>query len=177
MKTRREALKIAAGTAAVMPLSGFHAEQPAAAQAPAPKFFTVQEFRLVDELTEMIIPADEHSPGARGAKVVQYIDQRLAESFDTEPQKLWRDGLRRIEELSQLRHGKRFLNAPESQRVAVLTEMVSDDDEPKTLDGRFFQELKKRTVHAYYTSDIGIHREMEYQGNTYLDEFVGYDPK
>ena len=55
--------------------------------------------------------------------------------------------------------------------------MVTDEDEPKTLEGRFFQELKKRTVRAYYTSDIGIHKEMEYKGNTYLDAFVGYEAK
>ena len=49
--------------------------------APA-TFFTRQELALVDELTEMIIPADEHSPGARAAKVAAYIDARLAEALD-----------------------------------------------------------------------------------------------
>jgi len=172
MKTsRRDALKIAA----VMPLAGLHAEQPGA--APAPKFFTAEEFRLVDELSEMIIPADAHSPGARGAKVTEYIDRRLAESFEPEPQQLWRDGLRHIEERCQLKHGIRFSSATSAQRVELLTEIVSDDDEPKTPEGRFFQELKRRTVHAYYTSDIGIHQEMEYKGNTYLEEFVGYESK
>jgi hypothetical protein len=168
--SRRDALKIAAA----MPLVSLHAPQPASA---TPAFFTADEFRLVDELTEMIIPADEHSPGARGAKVAQYIDQRLAESFEKEPPQLWRDGLRHLEETCQSKHGQRFLSVTDAQRVALLTEMVSGDDEPKTLEGRFFQELKKRTVQAYYTSDIGIHKEMEYKGNTYLDAFVGYEPK
>ncbi len=182
--SRREALKIAA----VMPLASLHAQQPAASgpanreadfagKAPAPRFFTAEEFRLVDELTEMIVPADEHSSGARGAQVAQYIDQRLAESFEPEPPQLWRDGLRRVDELCQSKHGQRFLNASEPQRVAVLTAMISDDKEPQTLEGRFFRELKARTVQAYYTSDIGIHKEMEYKGNTYLDEFVGYQAK
>jgi hypothetical protein len=156
-----------------MPLVSLHA-QPA---VPAPKFFTVDEFHLVDELTEMIIPADEHSAGARGAKVAPYIDEQLAESFEKEPPQLWRDGLRHVEEQCQSKHGTRFLNATPAQRGALLTEIVSDDEEPKTLAGRFFQELKKRTVEAYYTSDVGIHQEMEYKGNTYLDEFVGYDAK
>jgi hypothetical protein len=167
--TRRDALKMAAA----IPLVDLHA-QPA---APATKFFTAEEFHLVDELTEMIIPADEHSPGSRGAKVAQFIDRQLDESFEKEPQQLWRDGLRHVEEQAQSKHGTRFLNATHAQRVALLTEMVSEDDESKTLGGRFFQELKKRTVQVYYTSDIGIHKEMEYKGNTYLDEFVGYDPK
>jgi hypothetical protein len=30
-------------------------------------------------------------------------------------------------------------------------------------------------VHAYYTSEIGIKQELEYQGNTYQAEFAGID--
>ena len=40
----------------------------------APKFFTRAQYALVDELTEILIPADEHSGGARAAGVVTYID-------------------------------------------------------------------------------------------------------
>jgi hypothetical protein len=39
----------------------------------------------------------------------------------------------------------------------------------------FFKDLKSRVVFAYYTSDIGIHRDIDYKGNTFLPEFVGYD--
>jgi hypothetical protein len=28
---------------------------------------------------------------------------------------------------------------------------------------------------AYYTSQIGIQQELEYKGNTHLEEFVGHD--
>ena len=51
-----------------------------------PAFFTPDEFALVDELSEMIIPADEHSPGARAAKVAAFIDTRLAEAWDQKDQ-------------------------------------------------------------------------------------------
>jgi sugar phosphate isomerase/epimerase len=60
------------------------------------KFFTNEEFALVDELTEMIIPADEKSGGARAAKVADYIDQRLAEAFDSSERNEWRKGLKTI---------------------------------------------------------------------------------
>jgi hypothetical protein len=39
----------------------------------------------------------------------------------------------------------------------------------------FFAELKSKVVHAYYTSEIGIKQEMEYKGNTYQNEFSGFD--
>jgi hypothetical protein len=40
---------------------------------------------------------------------------------------------------------------------------------------RFFIELKRLTVRAYYTSKIGIHDELEYKGNRILQEFAGCD--
>jgi hypothetical protein len=140
-----------------------------------PKFFTKDEFAMVDELTEMIIPTDEHSPGARAAKCAAYIDARLAEAFDEEPGTLWREGLKAIDTMSQSVNGHRFLESSEAERTAVLTKMASAEREPKTPEEKFFGELKSRTVHAYYTSDIGIHKEMEYKGNTLLQEYVGTD--
>jgi len=38
---------------------------------------------------------------------------------------------------------------------------------PKTEPERFFGELKRWTVRAYYTSKIGIHLDQEYKGNVY----------
>ena len=50
---------------------------------------------------EMIIPADDHSPGARAAKVAAYIDSQLAEAFDEADRTTWRDGLQLVDQLSQ----------------------------------------------------------------------------
>ncbi len=146
-----------------------------ASQAKAPLFFTREEFALVDELTELIIPTDEHSPGARAARVAAYIDERLAESFEEEPKQRWREGLKLIEKISREMHGRAFLESTPAERVALLTRISQNEMNPKKPEEIFFRELKVRTAHAYYTSKIGIHTEMEYKGNTYLKEFVGYD--
>ncbi len=140
-----------------------------------PKFFTKDEFAMVDELTELIIPTDEHSPGARVAGCAAYIDGRLAEAFEDEPRTAWREGLKAIDMASQSLNGHRFLESSEAERTAVLTKLAEAEREPKTPEEKFFVELKGRTVHAYYTSDIGIHKEMEYKGNTLLQEYVGTD--
>src|SRR2546426_12607674 len=61
---------------------------PAAAAQPAlqtaSKFFTGPELALLDELAELIIPTDAHSPGARAAGVAAYIDFGLADSRSEE---------------------------------------------------------------------------------------------
>jgi hypothetical protein len=179
--TRRNVIKIAVGAAIAVPLVSLKVAARAAGapvpQGKAPLFFTKEEFALVDELTELIIPADDHSPGARAAEVTAYIDARLAESFEEEPKQTWRAGLKTIEALSEQMHGRRFLEATPEQRVALLTRISQNESKAEKPEEKFFGELKGRTVYAYYTSKIGIHDEMEYKGNTYLKEFVGYEAK
>jgi hypothetical protein len=180
--TRREAIKIAAGAALAVPAlhTAAAASTPA---APAPRFFTHDELALVDELTEMIIPADAHSGGARAAKVAAFIDGRLAEAVlppDLEARQRWRDGLLRVDALSREMHGAAFLAATPEQRVAVLTRMsayeAQPDPEPKASEEKFFRELKRRTIRGYYSSRVGIHDEMEYKGNTLQAEYAGQVP-
>ena len=43
-----------------------------------PEFFSTAEIDLLDALSETILPADDHSPGARAAKVARYIDIMVA---------------------------------------------------------------------------------------------------
>ena len=174
--TRRELIKLGASAAIAASLIGLDQRSIAqAAQDKAPLFFTKDEFALVDELTELIIPTDEHSPGARAAQVAGYIDFRLSESFEEQPKIIWRDGLKLIEQLSQEMHGKRFLEASHEQRIALLTRISANEMKAERTEELFFKELKSHATRAYYSSKIGIHDEMEYKGNTYLKEFVGYD--
>lgn len=178
--SRREMLKLGAVAAVAASVVGLEAGAPAqavgaASQGKAPLFFTPEEFALVDELSELIIPADDHSPGARAAQVASYIDFRISESWEEEPKKLWRDGLKLVEQLSNEMHGRSFMQSSPEQRVALLTRISENEMKPSKPEEIFFKEIKSQTAHAYYTSKIGIHTEMEYKGNTYLKEFVGYE--
>lgn len=171
--TRREMIKLGAMAAAMTGLDRNKLLR--AIQEKTPLFLTKEEFALVDELTELIIPADDHSPGAREALVAAYIDFRLSDSFDEQPRTLWKDGLKVIEQISQEMHGRSFLACTPDERVALLTRISQNESNPVKPEEVFFRELKSRTARAYYTSKIGIHNEMEYKGNVSLKEFAGYD--
>lgn len=179
--TRREMLKLTAAAAISMPLIGLAntaadaATASPAAQWKAPLFFTREEFAMVDEISELIIPADDHSPGARAAGCAAYIDARLAESWTDEPKTKWRDGLKAVDAVSQEMHGKPFMQATPEQRISVLTAVSKNEKDPQKPEERFFREIKSRTAHAYYSSKIGIHQEMQYKGNVPIKEFVGFD--
>ena len=185
---RREWLKtsVAALGASLLPLPEIAAEATQAESAPASpqakpaeakptRFFTSAQHALVDELSETIIPADSHSGGAKAAKVADYIDQFLRESYDDAEKALWREGLRLIDIMSQHYNGKSFVDATPEGRIAVV-KVLSDNDKMTDLpEVRFFIELKRLTVRGYYTSKIGIHDELEYKGNRILQEYVGCD--
>jgi hypothetical protein len=170
--TRRELIRIGA-TAAVAVGGverGFAGERPL-------KFFAPEEFAMLDELTELIIPTDDHSPGARTAGVAAYLDGRLAESIDEENKKRWQEGLRRIDALAREMYGMPFMQAAPEQRLAVLSRTARNERVPQTPEEKFFVELKYNTANAYYSSKIGIHQDMKYVGNVLLPEFVGYEVK
>jgi hypothetical protein len=169
--SRRDVIKLGAAVTVAASLRLGDAE----AQARVGGFLTQSEFATLDELSEMIIPTDAHSPGARAAKVAAFIDSQLAEAWEQKDRTDWRSGLALVDRLSQEAHKLPFMKASPEQRLAVLTRMAQNESKPQKPEERFFRELKSRVAHAYYTSEIGIKQEMEYKGNTYQQEFAGYD--
>src|SRR2546430_3566414 len=174
---RREmaAVTAAALAAPLVPPGAAGAAEAARAAGLAPKFFTPPEFALLDELAELIIPADAHSPGARAAGVASYIDFRLSESLEPERQASWRSGLQAVDALSRELHGRSFLDATPDQRVAVLTRIAAAEHEPKTPAEHFFPELKHWTARTYYTSKRRIHADQPHKGTVHQrGEYAGY---
>ena len=173
--TRREMLGVTASSLLIPLLS----PRLLAAMSPftfAARFFTPAEFAMVDELSEMIIPTDDHSPGARAARVAGEIDRRLSETVEVDWQNRWRAGLQSVDALSTELNGKRFMQATPAERLAVLMQMAAGEGEPKTPAQRFFGQLKGATGQAYYTSKIGIHVDQDYKGNVYQQgEYAGFD--
>ena len=154
---------------------GSVALQLTAGEPNAPLFFSPSEYSLLDTLTEMIIPTDDHSPGAHAAGVAKFIDFSVAGSIDPDEKKNWTKGLELVNSLSQRMNQSSFREANREQQVAVLKSMSKNEDHPSTEAERFWGQLKQTTAFAYYTTAIGIHQEMNYKGNVILEQFVGYD--
>ena len=174
--TRREMLG-ASAAALVLPLLTARPIAALTEHAFAARFLTPAEFALVDELSDMIIPTDEVSPGARAARVAGEIDRRIADSLDTAQKTRWRAGLRAVNDLAREMTGKTFMAAGPEQRLAVLTRMAASESDPKTPVEQFFGLIKRSTSRAYYSSKVGIHQDQRYKGNVYqTGEYAGLDP-
>jgi Gluconate 2-dehydrogenase subunit 3 len=125
------------------------------------RFFTTEENELLDQFMEMIIPADAHSPGAHAARVSLFADLMVATSGEA-VQKQWRQGLKLMQ-----------AEAASSSLSEALAKSAAHEGHPSTDLDHFFEVLKRMTVNGYYTSSVGIHQDLEYQGNTYLNAFPG----
>ena len=182
---RRDALKaMAVGSSGLVqlvvsaPVAGSVAELAATAAHGAgktwkPSFLTSRQGELLAALAELIIPETD-TPGARTARVHEHID--LVLSHETEQvRKVFAEGLAEVDRLSRSRHQKEFVRLSPQEQEALLGQLADpESDRPGGTAGhRFFRDLRRRTVFAYYTSREGIHQELGYQGKQVLAEWEG----
>jgi Gluconate 2-dehydrogenase subunit 3 len=185
--SRRAALKAlgtGAGSVALLPLlsdAGLLAfGRIQATQAPpAPKLLSPSQFATLEAFVEAIIPADEHSPGAKEARVADYIDLLISEA-DESTALQWIGGLAELDEESRTRFQLQFSRLSPAQTDTMLAAIstneaaiIANGAEPHTPLEAFFVTTKHAVIDGYYTSEIGIHRELRYRGNKFLNEFVG----
>jgi hypothetical protein len=151
---RRTALKLVAAGVAAERVQIAGRQLFALAQAPSGyklRFFSDDQNALLDRLTELIIPADDHSPGARAAKVSLFIDLMVSHS-EPDVQDQWTHGLRAVENESRERFQKPFLECDAARQDQVMQTMSANEDYPETELDKFFGILKSRTIDGYYTS-------------------------
>jgi hypothetical protein len=173
---RRAALK-AIGTVAALPwlsdeglLAFAHIQETNA--APQPKVLSTPQFEALEVLAEAIIPTDERSPGAKRARVADYIDLLLSE-VDRKIALQWMGGLAALDAEAMSRFRSPFGRLRDAQVDAILQAISRNEKAPHTALEAFFVIVKEATIRGYYTSKIGIHEELRYKGNQFLREFVG----
>jgi gluconate 2-dehydrogenase gamma chain len=180
---RRDVLKMLA-TGAVLPvfsspMVAFFREAQAQT-GPGYKLRTLNPHQnaTVVVLTDLIIPETD-TPGAKAARVNEFIDVILTE-WATEAERLnFLAGLAGIDKQSQELFGKDFVDATPQQQVTLLRAL---DDYATTergeyhqkhgntvpqldayLKGNFYDIFRGITLHGYYTSEIGFTQELRLQ--------------
>jgi len=131
-------------------------------------FFSIDQKATISALADLIIPADEVSPGAKAAGVERYVDFIVANA-SPEDQKAWVDGLRALDETSRTKFGSEFRALPAGQQDQLLAEIAGEEASPRTGAGRFFVRVKHAVAEGFYTSKIGLQDDLKYQGNTYVE--------
>ncbi|MFE5320366.1 gluconate 2-dehydrogenase subunit 3 family protein [Paenibacillus sp. NPDC056579] len=190
--------------------------QPAADYNQALMFFNQEQFRLTEAITERIFPKDELGPGAKELGVAYFIDHQLGGQWginardymmgpfqagevtqgnfpNVRRHELFTMGLQGIQNLSQSKYKKSFLDLGEAEQDEVLKAMEAGND--IKLYGStgpvFFKMLQNFTMEGVYSDPLyGGNKNMmgwkmkNYPGNqmSYLDvidkkEFVKMEPQ
>jgi hypothetical protein len=140
--------------------------------APQLKVLSPSQFETLELLVDAIIPTDDRSPGAKQARVADYIDLLLSE-VDRELTLEWFGGLAALDTEAMSRFRAPFRRLGARQVDAILQTISRNERAPQTPLETFFVMAKQATIRGYYTSNIGIHEELRYKGNQFLKEFVG----
>jgi len=140
MITRREAIMrvtaLLGGTALVggsALLSGCREEN---TDAP----FTADEIAFLDEVADTILPTTS-TPGAKAAKTGAFMALIVTDSYSPADRKIFREGMRKLDQASRKAHGVTFIEATPQQRIATL--QVADREQKAEGDARKEKELKK----------------------------------
>jgi hypothetical protein len=180
---RRDVLKMLA-TGAVLPV--FSSPMAAlfreahAQTGPGYKLRTLNAHQnaTVVTMADLIIPETD-TPGAKAARVNEFIDVILTEWATPEERQNFLGGLAGVDKESNELYGKDFVDASPMQQVTLLRAM--DDysaseraSKPQKhgntvpeldaqLKGNFYDIFRGITLHGYYTSEIGFTQELKLQ--------------
>lgn len=136
-----------------------------------PRFFTSDEYQLLDALCETILPADTESGGAHDAGVAFYIDTKLLYSKE-DVQTPWRSGLALVDQSSRAQFGRKFADVDNASRSQFVALLLSKEAAPESPVDHFAVRVKALTIEGYSVSEVGF-QHFGYRGNTALNEFPG----
>ena len=154
--------------------------------------FTEDNIKLLDEIGETIIPASPTSPGAKAAKIGEFMKVYVMDRYNEADQKTFFEGINKFRNLSKEKYGKGFLklallqkqdllNALEIEAQehahtkrkrkstagngdAIQTGKAEFDDKNKTKEDsdHYFTMMKNITLFGYFTSEPGATKALRY---------------
>jgi gluconate 2-dehydrogenase gamma chain len=156
-------------------LSAEKAAAPAGAYAP--KFFSPKDYKTLQALCQVIIPADGEAGGAMEAGAPEFID--LLTSENPKYQLKLGGGLMWLDADCMDRYGKPYVDCAPEQKKEILDLIAYSRNagkDPGLSQGvEFFAFLREMTADGFFTSQIGV-KYLGYVGNTYLLSFTGCPP-
>ena len=151
------------------------------------KFFKEHEFRTLERLSELIVPADEGGPSGRDGGAPEFIDLLVSQNPDLA--EIFGGGLLWLDGVCGQEHGKSFTDVSEEGQTAILDALVVAEREvaggrtrrssstyprfavfgvakPSDMRAglRFWVWTRRLVVDAYYTSPAGI-KDLGFVGN------------
>ena len=143
--------------------------------------FTSEQIAFLDEVADTILPATK-TPGAKAAKVGAFMALMVTDGYGSEEQKVFRDGMQRVDSAMREQAQVSFMAATSEQRLALLVTLDREakrsmdaregkPNETKTEPAHYFRMMKELALLGYFTSEIGC-----VQAQRYVETPGRFDP-
>ncbi|WP_310394929.1 gluconate 2-dehydrogenase subunit 3 family protein [Hymenobacter sp.] len=131
-----------------------------------PAFLNASQVSLMDEVGETILPATT-TPGAKAAQVGSFMAVMVRDCYSPADQKIFLDGLTKLDEACKKQHGKGFMACDAAQRTALLTKLDAEQqaftaNQRKDDPSQYFRMMKELTLLGYFTSEVGATKALRY---------------
>lgn len=110
--------------------------------------------RFLAEVADVIIP-DTDTPGARAAGVEEFIVRVMRDCYELKDQEKFYGGLDKLDQASQARHGKAFVDLDGEKKIEMIRDAVENNRD-------FYRRMREMTITGYFTSEIGATQALEY---------------
>ncbi|HUJ94913.1 MAG TPA: gluconate 2-dehydrogenase subunit 3 family protein [Terriglobales bacterium] len=172
---RREALKLLAANAALPlfsrdALALFQQVHEEFTETAAMKTLDPHQNAMVTAISEIIIP-QTNTPGAKAARVNEFIDVILSEWYEEADKASFLAGLSEVDTRCRTLFGQNFVDCAEAQQRQFLETLDSEasaseehparswaEDPPQPR--KFLSKIKQLTLVGYYTSEVGFEEEL-----------------
>ena len=137
--------------------------------------FSSDEIAYLDEIAETILP-ETSTPGAKAAGVGAFMTVMVKDCYVADDQKLFRDGMDKINKSCKDKFGTGFMQANPSQRNELLVAIDRESadylkNKKKEDPTHYFRLMKELTLLGYFTSEVGATKALRY-----IESPGRYDP-
>lgn len=128
--------------------------------------FSKGQIKLLNEIGETIIPATD-TPGAKAAKVGQFIAVIVSDCYEAADQQRFLQGLATLESESVKRNGKKFMKSSAMLRTDLLNELDAEQksfqkSKARETPSHYFRVIKDLVLWGYFTSEIGATQALRF---------------
>jgi hypothetical protein len=121
--------------------------------------FTPDDIAFLDEVAETIIPRTD-TPGAKDAKVGQFMTVMVKDCYDEKNQKIFL-------EAGKKKFNNGFMKITPEQRKELLTELDKEQkdyakNKKKEDEPHYFTQMKQLTLLGFFTSEPGATKALRY---------------
>jgi hypothetical protein len=128
--------------------------------------FTPEDVSYLDEIADTILPATK-TPGAKAAKVGQFMTVMVNDCYDADDQKIFHEGMNKLDDFANKTYNDPFMKLNPQQRHDLLVKLDSEQKDYMTKKKKedpshYFRMMKELTLLGYFTSEIGCTQARRY---------------